>query len=85
MTFEEAKKHIETEVLEICNDIIDLYSELWDREADVFGHADYDETDSVILRDEKKQLYTERDELCKRVKALGELTQYYLRLFMRGN
>ena len=31
MTNEEAKKHIETEVSEICDKIADVYYELWDQ------------------------------------------------------
>lgn len=86
MTFEETKKHIETEVSGICDKIADLYNELWNTTqiADGGGY-EYDENDSVIIRDERTRHDVECDELCKQVKALGELTQYYLRLFMRGN
>lgn len=79
MTLEEAKKHIETEASGICDKIADVYGKLWEQFLINQGGMD------SYLLDEQKQHDMECDELCKRVKALGELTQYYLRLFMRGN
>lgn len=79
MTREEVKKYINKEVSEICDKISDVYGELWEQFLINQGGMD------SSLRDDKKRHDAERDELCKRVKALGELAQYYLRLFMRGN
>ena len=76
MTFEEAKKHIETEASGISDKIADVYGKLWEQFLINQGGMD------SYLLDDKKQHDSECDELCKRVKALGELTQYYLRLFM---
>ncbi len=78
MTLEEAKKHIETEVSEICDKIADLYNELWNTAQIAEGGGyDYDEKDSVILREERTRHDVECDDLCKRVKELGQLTQYF--------
>lgn len=79
MTYEETKKHIETEVSGICNKIAEVYYNLWEQFLINQGGMD------SSLREDRKQHDIECDELCKQVKALGELTQYYLRLFLRGN
>lgn len=86
MTYEETRKYINKEVSEICDKIADLYNELWNTAQIAEGGGyDYDENDSVILREERTRHDIDCEDLCKRVKALGELTQYYLRLFLRGN
>ena len=69
MTNEEVKKHIETEVSEICDKIADVYDELWEQFLINQGGMD------SSLRDDQKRHDAERDELCKRVKALGELAR----------
>ncbi len=74
MTFEETKKHIETEVSEICDKIADLYNELWNMAQIAEGGGyDYDENDSVILREERTRHDIECEDLCQRIKALGQL------------
>ena len=71
MTFEEAKKHIETEVSEICNKIFDVYYELWEQFLINQGGMD------SSLNDDRERHYIECDELCKRVKELGQLIQHF--------
>lgn len=71
MTNEETKKHIETEVSEICDKIADVYDELWEQFLINQGGMD------SSLHDDQKQHDVECDELCKRVKELGQLTQYF--------
>ncbi len=71
MTNEETKKHIETEVSEICDKIAEVYYNLWEQFLINQGGMD------SYLLDDKKQHDMECDELCKRVKALGELIQHF--------
>lgn len=74
MTNAEVKKHIETEVSGICDKIADLYNELWNTAQIAEGGGyDYDENDSVILREERTRHDIECEDLCQQVKALGEL------------
>ena len=65
MTNEEAKKHIETEVSEICDKIAEVYYELWDQFLINQGGMD------SSLRDDQKQHNIECEDLCRQVKALG--------------
>lgn len=67
MTNEETKKHIETEVSGICDKIADVYYELWDQFLINQGGMD------SSLHDDQKQHDIECEDLCQRVKALGEL------------
>ena len=67
MTNEEAKKHIETEVSGICDKIADVYYELWEQFLINQGGMD------SSLNDDRERHYIECEELCQRVKALGEL------------
>ena len=69
MTYEETKKHIETEVSEICDKIAEAYYKIWEQFLINQGGMD------SYLLDDKKQHDIECDELCKRVKALGELAR----------
>ena len=67
MTNEEAKKHIETEVSEICDKIADVYYELWDQFLINQGGMD------SSLKDDQTRHDIECEDLCQRVKALGQL------------
>ena len=67
MTNEETKKHIETEVSEICDKIAEVYYKLWEQFLINQGGMD------SYLLDDKKQHDIECDELCQQVKALGQL------------
>lgn len=72
MTNEEVKEHIDKKVSEICDKIADLYNELWNTAQIAEGGGyDYDENDSVILREERTRHDIECEDLCQRVKALG--------------
>ena len=74
MTNEEVKKYINKKVSEICDKIADLYNELWNTAQIAEGGGyDYDENDSVILREERTRHDIECEDLCQQVKALGEL------------
>ena len=74
MTNEEVKEHINKKVSEICDKIADLYNELWNTAQIAAGVGyDYDENDSVILREERTRHDIECEDLCQQVKALGEL------------
>ena len=74
MTNEEVKEHINKKVSEICDKIADLYNELWNTaQIAEGGGCDYDENDSVILREERTRHDIECEDLCQRVKALGQL------------
>ena len=79
MTREEVKKYINKEVSEISDKIADLYNELWNMAQIAEGGGnDYDEHDSVILRDERTRHDIECEDLCQRVKTLGQLARLYI-------
>lgn len=67
MTHEETRKCINKEVSEICDKIADLYNELWEQFLVNQGGMD------SSLNDDQKRHDIECEELCQRVKALGEL------------
>ena len=71
MTNEETKKHIDTEVSGICDKIAEVYYNLWEQFLINQGGMD------SSLLDDRKQHNIECDELCKRVKELGHLTQHF--------
>ena len=71
MTYEETRKYINKEVSEICDKIAEVYYNLWEQFLINQGGMD------SSLRDDRNQHDIECDELCKRVKELGQLTQHF--------